>query len=127
VKRHTAVTSKCLEALDTAAPHCLLATITPNVSSSWIECPSGSRGRQWEIDLLGCRRQVLQKSRSCRGRDTLRGSGKQSRARIAELEADGVMGDPKEGADGALYEAMGFVRSSENRRGLVRRVGRRKG
>jgi hypothetical protein len=74
-----------------------------------------------------------------------------SRARIAELEAmlvaeragrdeadrvsmvvtrrvvDGVMGDPAEGADGALYEAMGFVRASENRRGLVRRVGRRKG
>lgn len=74
-----------------------------------------------------------------------------SRARIAELEAllvaeravrdeadrvsmratrrvvDGVMGDAEEGADGALYEAMGFVRLSENRRGLVRRVGRRKG
>jgi hypothetical protein len=73
-----------------------------------------------------------------------------SRARIADLEAqlvaerarrededrvsmpatrrvvDSVMGDPKEGPDGALYEAMGFVRSSENRRGLVRRVGRRK-
>jgi hypothetical protein len=73
-----------------------------------------------------------------------------SRARIAELEAllvaeravrdeadrvsmpatrrtvEGVMGDPEEGADGALYEAMGFVRVSENRRGLVRRVGRRK-
>ena len=28
-------------------------------------------------------------------------------------------------ADGAVYEAMGFVRKSENRRGLVRRVGRR--
>jgi hypothetical protein len=73
-----------------------------------------------------------------------------SRARIAALEAmlvaeratrdeldrtsmpatrravDGVMGDPEEGEDGAVYEAMGFVRSSENRRGLVRRVGRRK-
>jgi hypothetical protein len=73
-----------------------------------------------------------------------------SRARIAALEAqlvaeratrdaadrismpatrrvvDSVMGDQAEGPDGALYEAMGFVRSSENRRGLVRRVGRRK-
>jgi hypothetical protein len=73
-----------------------------------------------------------------------------SRARIAELEAllvaerarrdeadrvsmevtrrvvDSVMGDPKEGPDGAVYGAMGFVRKSENRRGLVRRVGRRK-
>jgi hypothetical protein len=36
-----------------------------------------------------------------------------------------VMGDPAEGADGAVYEAIGFVRASENRRGLVRRVGRR--
>jgi len=74
-----------------------------------------------------------------------------SRARIAELEAqlvaerairdaadavsmpatrrvvDSVMGTPKEGPDGALYSAMGFVRKSENRRGLVRRVGRRGG
>jgi hypothetical protein len=74
-----------------------------------------------------------------------------SRARIAELEAqlaaerarrdaadrvsmpatrgvvDSVMGDREEGADGALYEAMGFTRESEIRRGLVRRVGRRKG
>jgi hypothetical protein len=73
-----------------------------------------------------------------------------SRARIAELEAllvaeratrdaadrismpgtrrvvDSVMGDQAEGPDGPLYEAMGFVRASENRRGLVRRVGRRK-
>jgi hypothetical protein len=73
-----------------------------------------------------------------------------SRARIAELEAmlvaerarrdaadrvsmpetrrvvSGVMGDPEEGANGAVYEAMGFVRESEIRRGLVRRVGRRK-
>ena len=72
-----------------------------------------------------------------------------SRARIAELEAqlvaeratrdeadavsmqvtrrvvDGVMGSPKEGPDGALYSAMGFVRKSESRSGLVRRVGRR--
>lgn len=72
-----------------------------------------------------------------------------SRARIEQLEAllvaerarrdeadrvsmpgtrrvvDGVMGDPAEGADGALYQAMGFVRVSEIRRGLVRRVGRR--
>lgn len=73
-----------------------------------------------------------------------------SRTRIVELEAmlvaeratrdvadrismpatrrvvDGVMADPEEGADGAVYQAMGFVRSSENRRGLVRRVGGRK-
>ena len=74
-----------------------------------------------------------------------------SRARIAQLEAllvaeratrdeadrtsmpatrrivDSVMGDPEEGPNGAVYEAMGFVRTSEIRRGLVRRVGRRKG
>ena len=72
-----------------------------------------------------------------------------SRARIAELEAmlvaeratrdeadrvsmpetrrvvDSVMGDPAEGANGAVYQAMGFTRVSEIRRGLVRRVGRR--
>jgi hypothetical protein len=74
-----------------------------------------------------------------------------SRARIAQLQAlliaeratrdeadrtsmpatrrvvDSVMGDPAEGLDGGVYEAMGFVRASEIRRGLVRRVGRRKG
>jgi hypothetical protein len=38
---------------------------------------------------------------------------------------DSVMGDREEGADGAVYEAMGFVRASKNRRGLVRRVGRK--
>jgi hypothetical protein len=74
-----------------------------------------------------------------------------SRARIAALEAqlaaeratrdaadrvsmpatrrvvDSVIGDREEGPDGAVYSAMGFVRESENRRGLVRRVGRRAG
>jgi hypothetical protein len=72
-----------------------------------------------------------------------------SRARIAELEAmlvaeratrdaadrvsmpetrrvvDSVMSDPEETHDGPVYEAMGFVRTSAIRRGLVRRVGRR--
>jgi hypothetical protein len=38
---------------------------------------------------------------------------------------DAVMGDRQEGPNGALYEAMGFVRVSEIRRGLVRRAGRR--
>jgi hypothetical protein len=73
-----------------------------------------------------------------------------SRAKIADLEAqlvaeratrdaadrvsmpetrrvvDNVVGSPEDGPDGAVYAAMGFVRKSENRRGLVRRVGRRK-
>jgi hypothetical protein len=38
---------------------------------------------------------------------------------------DSVIGDREEGPDGALYAAMGFVRKSDLRRGLVRRVGRR--
>jgi hypothetical protein len=45
---------------------------------------------------------------------------------VTRRVVDSVMGDPKEGPDGAVYAAMGFVRKSENRRGLVRRVGRRK-
>jgi hypothetical protein len=38
---------------------------------------------------------------------------------------DSVLGDRQEGPDSAFYSAMGFVRKSELRRGLVRRVGRR--
>ena len=49
-----------------------------------------------------------------------------SRKRIAELEALLVAERAtRDGADGAVYVAMGFVRASENQWGLVRRVGRR--
>jgi hypothetical protein len=40
---------------------------------------------------------------------------------------NGVLADPDEGEDGPLYAAMGFVRKSQRRSGLVRRVGRRAG
>lgn len=37
------------------------------------------------------------------------------------LVVAGVVADPTEGANGALYEAMGYVRKSERRSGLTRK------
>ena len=38
-----------------------------------------------------------------------------------QLVVNGVRGDPAEGENGELYEAMGYVRKSERARGLTRR------
>ena len=38
-----------------------------------------------------------------------------------ELIVAGVLADPTEGADSALYEAMGYVRKSERKSGLTRK------
>ena len=38
-----------------------------------------------------------------------------------QLVVNGVKGDPEEGEDGALYEAMGYVRKSERKSGLSRK------
>ena len=40
---------------------------------------------------------------------------------LADLVVKSVMGDPEEGANGDLYEAMGYVRKSERSSGLTRR------
>ena len=40
---------------------------------------------------------------------------------LADLVVKSVMGDPEEGANGDLYEAMGYVRKSERASGLTRR------
>jgi hypothetical protein len=37
---------------------------------------------------------------------------------------DGVRGDPEEGADGAFWSAIGYVRSSQRSSGLTRRNGK---
>ena len=39
----------------------------------------------------------------------------------AQLVVNGVLADPTEGADSALYEAMGYTRKSERRSGLTRK------
>lgn len=39
----------------------------------------------------------------------------------AQLVVAGVLADPTEGADSALYEAMGYVRKSDRRSGLTRK------
>ncbi len=39
----------------------------------------------------------------------------------AQLVVNGVLADPTEGADSALYEAFGYTRKSERRSGLTRR------
>ena len=39
----------------------------------------------------------------------------------AQLVVNGVIGDPTEGPDSALYEAMGYTRKSERKTGLTRR------
>ena len=38
-----------------------------------------------------------------------------------DLVVKGVVGDPSEGDDSALYEAMGYIRKSERQRGLTRK------
>jgi hypothetical protein len=38
-----------------------------------------------------------------------------------QLMANGVIGDPTEGPDSALYEAMGYTRRSERKTGLTRK------
>jgi len=39
----------------------------------------------------------------------------------AQLVVNGVLADPTEGPDSALYEAMGYTRKSERRSGLTRK------
>ena len=39
----------------------------------------------------------------------------------AQLAINGVLADPTEGADSALYEAMGYTRKSERKSGLTRK------
>ena len=39
----------------------------------------------------------------------------------AQLVVNGVIGDPTEGPDSALYEAIGYTRKSERRTGLTRK------
>lgn len=39
----------------------------------------------------------------------------------AQLVVNGVLADPTEGADSALYEAMGYTRKSERKSGLTRK------
>ena len=39
----------------------------------------------------------------------------------AQLVVNGVLADPTEGDDSALYEAMGYTRKSERRSGLTRK------
>jgi hypothetical protein len=38
-----------------------------------------------------------------------------------QLVVNGVLADPAEGVDGALYEAMGYTRKSERKSGLTRK------
>ena len=38
-----------------------------------------------------------------------------------QLVVNGVVGDPTEGPDGDLYEAMGYVRASQRHTGLTRK------
>lgn len=39
----------------------------------------------------------------------------------AQLVVNGVLADPDEGGDSALYEAMGYVRKSQKKSGLTRK------
>jgi hypothetical protein len=39
----------------------------------------------------------------------------------AQLVVNGVVGDPTEGPDSALYEAMGYTRKSDRKSGLTRK------
>ncbi len=41
----------------------------------------------------------------------------------ASLVVNGVLADPSEGPDSALYEAMGYTRKSERKSGLTRKAG----
>lgn len=41
----------------------------------------------------------------------------------AQLVINGVLADPTEGPDSALYEAMGYTRKSDRKSGLTRKAG----
>lgn len=41
--------------------------------------------------------------------------------RLVQLVVNGVIGDPTEGPDSDLYEAMGYVRKSQRKSGLTRK------
>ena len=47
--------------------------------------------------------------------------GMRSRASALNLVVNAVKGDPEEGEDGRLYEALGYVRKSDRRAGPPRR------
>jgi hypothetical protein len=50
-----------------------------------------------------------------------RGQADEAFAAKAQLVVNGVLADPTEGPDSALYEAFGYTRRSERRSGLTRR------
>ena len=115
-------------------PQSNLARITA-VLKAWENLRPGKSFYGWTLDEY---KRIVQPSLDSRARITeLEAMLVAERARRDELDdvampatrcvVDSVRGDRAEGPDGALYEAMGFVRESEIRRGLVRRVGRRKG
>ena len=52
---------------------------------------------------------------------TARDNADDESLRLAQVVVNGVVGDPAEGPDGDLYEAMGYVRRSDRRSGLTRK------
>lgn len=50
-----------------------------------------------------------------------RDAADENTARKMQLVVNGVLADPNEGPDSALYEAFGYVRQSERKTGLTRR------
>lgn len=50
-----------------------------------------------------------------------RGMADEATQRAISLAVNGVRADPAEGADGELYGAMGYVRTSEKKTGLTRK------
>lgn len=52
---------------------------------------------------------------------TARDAADKESLRIAQMVVNGVIGDPTEGPDSDLYEAMGYVRTSARKTGLTRK------
>jgi hypothetical protein len=71
-----------------------------------------SRAARRELEGLDARAKQLQAERDH--------ADEQSLAKT-QLVINGVLADPTEGADSALYEALGYTRKSERKSGLTRR------
>jgi hypothetical protein len=71
-----------------------------------------SRATRRELDELEARKKQLQADRD-HADDVTNGK--------IQLVVNGVLADPEEGADSALYEALGYIRESERKSGLTRK------
>jgi hypothetical protein len=80
--------------------------------ADFVAATADARGARQRIDELN-----NQLTQAMTDRDT----ADEAFAAKAQLVVNGVLADPTEGPDSALYEAFGYTRKSERKRGLTRK------